>query len=55
MRRMASLSRFLPRGGDRGHPYFHCLRKNMGFQWDDKCEEAFQELKAYLASPPVLR
>ena len=54
-RRIATLSRFLPRGGDRGHPYFCCLCKNAGFQWNDECEEAFQQLKVYLASPPVLR
>ncbi|KAG7530646.1 Retrotransposon gag domain [Arabidopsis thaliana x Arabidopsis arenosa] len=27
---------------------------NKGFLWDEKCEEAFGQLKAYLTTPPVL-
>ncbi|KFK42631.1 hypothetical protein AALP_AA1G020200 [Arabis alpina] len=30
------------------------LRGNKTFVWDDKCEAAFNELKSYLTSPPVL-
>ncbi|XP_024013349.1 uncharacterized protein LOC112087712 [Eutrema salsugineum] len=30
------------------------LRGNKRFEWDSKCEEAFQQLKEYLASPPIL-
>ncbi|KAG7537008.1 Ribonuclease H-like superfamily [Arabidopsis suecica] len=29
-------------------------RGNKGFLWDEKCEEAFGQLKAYLTTPPVL-
>jgi len=28
---MAALSRFISAGGDRGHPYFQCLRRNNRF------------------------
>ncbi|XP_027910365.1 uncharacterized protein LOC114169424 [Vigna unguiculata] len=52
--RMAALSRFLAKSGDRGFPYFQCLKKNEKFQWTDQCEEAFQKLKEYLGKPPVL-
>jgi len=52
--RMAALSRFLAKSGDRGFPYFQCLKKNEKFQWTDQCEEAFQKLKEYLSKPPVL-
>jgi len=52
--RMAALSRFLAKSGDRGFPYFQCLKKNERFQWTDQCEEAFQRLKEYLSKPPVL-
>jgi len=31
-RRMAVLSRFLAKSGDKGFPYFQCLRKNEKFQ-----------------------
>jgi len=52
--RMTALSRFLAKSGDRGFPYFQCLKKNEKFQWIDQCEEAFQKLKEYLGKPPVL-
>ena len=52
--RMAALSRFVSVGGDKGHPYFQCLRRNNRFIWTRECEEAFLKLKEYLASPPVL-
>jgi len=51
---MAALSRFVSAGGDKGHPYFECLRRNNRFVWTRECEEAFLKLKEYLASPPVL-
>jgi len=52
--RMAALSRFVSGGGDKGHPYFQCLRWNNRLIWTRECEEAFLKLKEYLASPPVL-
>jgi len=52
--RMAALSRFVSVGGDKGHPYFQCLRRNSRFVWTAECEEAFLKLKEYLAAPPVL-
>ena len=52
--RMVALSRFVSAGGDKGHPYFQCLRRNNKFVWTRECEEAFIKLKKYLASPSVL-
>jgi len=52
--RMAAVSRFVPVGGDMGHPYFQFLKRNNRFVWTQECEEAFVKLKEYLASPPVL-
>jgi len=51
---MAALSRFVSTGGDKGHPYFQCLKRNNRFVWTKECEELFLKLKKYLASPPVL-
>jgi len=51
---MAALSRFVSVGGDKGHPYFQCLERNNRFVWTRECEEAFVNLKEYLASPPML-
>jgi len=52
--RMAAPSRFLSASGDKGYPYFQCLRKNNRFAWTNECEEAFTKLKEYLGSPPIL-
>ena len=52
--RMAPFSRFMSVGGDRGHPYFQCLKRNNRFVWTKECEESFLKLKEYLAIPPVL-
>jgi len=54
MGQMAALSRFVSVGGDKGHPYFQCLKRNNKFILTKECEEAFLKLKEYLASPPVL-
>ena len=51
--RMAALSPFVSASGEKGHPYFQCLRRNNKFTWTKECEEAFVKLKEYLASPPV--
>ncbi|XP_068477211.1 uncharacterized protein [Phaseolus vulgaris] len=53
-RRMAALSRFVSAGGEKGHPYFQCLKRNSHFAWTDECEAAFLKMKEYLATPPVL-
>ena len=52
--RMAALSRFVSARGDKGHPYFQCLKGNSRFVWTEECEAAFLKLKEYLAAPPVL-
>jgi len=52
--RMAAPSRFVSTGGEKGHPYFQCLRRNNRFVWTEECKEAFPKLKEYLATPPVL-
>jgi len=35
--RMATLSIFVSAGGDRGHPYFQCLKRNNRFVWTRVC------------------
>ena len=52
--RMTALSRFVSASGEKGHPYFQCLKRNNRFVWTKECEEAFVKLKEYLASPLVL-
>ena len=45
---------FVSVGGEKGHPYFQCLKRNSRFSWTEECEAAFIKLKEYLATPPVL-
>jgi hypothetical protein len=51
--RIAALSNFLPASAKRCLPMFKILKKQDSFNWTQECD-AFQELKASLASPPVL-
>ncbi|XP_059461825.1 uncharacterized protein LOC132190804 [Corylus avellana] len=49
---IAALNRFVSRSTDKCLPFFKVLRK--AFEWTDECEEAFEQLKEYLVSPPLL-
>ena len=48
-----TLSRFVSAGGEKGHPYFQCLKRNNRFAWTYECETAFLKLKEYLATPAL--
>ncbi|KAJ9537370.1 hypothetical protein OSB04_030103 [Centaurea solstitialis] len=52
--RVAALTRFISRSSDKCHLFYNVLRKNQGFLWTDEHEKALQELKQYMASPPLL-
>ena len=40
---------------DKCRPFFQALKKNgVDFRWYEECETAFQGLKRYLTSPPLL-
>ncbi|XP_048605553.1 uncharacterized protein LOC125583053 [Brassica napus] len=52
--RIAALNRFISRSTDKCLPFYELLRGNKRFVWDEKCEEAFNQLKHYLTTPPVL-
>ena len=50
--KIAALNRFVSRATDRCLPFFRTLRKS--FEWTDECQTTFDNLKAYLSSPPLL-
>ena len=50
----AALNQFISRSTERCKPYFQLLHKWKGFSWSKECDKAFEELKAYLANPPIL-
>ncbi|KAL0430566.1 UNVERIFIED_CONTAM: hypothetical protein Sradi_0682600 [Sesamum radiatum] len=52
--RMAALNRFISRSSDKGLLFFKVLKKVDGFSWTEQCQAAFEDLKKYLASSPLL-
>ncbi|KAL2234291.1 UNVERIFIED_CONTAM: Retrovirus-related Pol polyprotein from transposon [Sesamum indicum] len=52
--KIASLNRFISKSADRNLPFFKVLRKPKDFQWSKECEDAFNQLKSYLRTPPLL-
>ncbi|XP_050258946.1 uncharacterized protein LOC126703935 [Quercus robur] len=50
--KIAALNRFVLRATDKCLPFFRTLKKS--FEWTADCQQAFEELKAYLSSPPLL-
>ena len=50
--RVVALNRFSSWATNKGLPFFGILKK--AFEWTDECQKAFEELKAYLVSPPLL-
>ncbi|RVW61644.1 Retrovirus-related Pol polyprotein from transposon 17.6 [Vitis vinifera] len=52
--RLQYISRFIARLTDICEPIFRLLRKNQPTVWNDDCQIAFEKIKEYLLSPPVL-
>src|SRR5438045_1794211 len=51
---MVALSRFISRLSDRSLPFFKVLRKHKNFEWTQEAQDAFDDLKRYLSSAPLL-
>ena len=51
-RKVAVLNRLISKATDKCLPFFRVLRKS--FEWTDECQKAFEDLKKYLSSPPLL-
>ena len=52
--RLQYISRFIVRLTDTCEPIFRLLRKKQPKVWDDQCQQAFERIREYLLSPPVL-
>nr|CAN75227.1 hypothetical protein VITISV_043867 [Vitis vinifera] len=52
--RLQYINRFIARLTDICEPIFRLLRKNQPTVWNDDCQFAFEKIKEYLLSPPVL-
>ena len=50
--KVAALNKFVSKATDKCLPFFRVLRKS--FEWTNECQKAFEDLKKYLSSPPLL-
>ena len=50
----AALNRFISRSANRCRPFFLLINKWKCFEWTKECATAFQQLKDYLARPPIM-
>ena len=50
--RVAAFNRFVSKAIDKCLPFFKVLKK--AFEWTDECQKAFQDLKTYLTTAPLL-
>ena len=51
---MASLGRFISKFGERALPFFKIMKRSGPFKWTPEAAKAFEDLKKYLASPPIM-
>ena len=51
---IAALNRFISRSADMCKPFFLLINKWKDFEWTEECATAFQQLKDYLARPPIM-
>ena len=51
-RRVTAFNRFVSKATDKCLPFFKVLKK--AFEWTNECQRAFQNLKAYLTTTPLL-
>ena len=52
--RVAALSRFISRLGEKAIPLYQMMKKTDDFVWSDAANVAFEDFKRQLAEPPVL-
>ena len=50
----AALNSFISKSVEWCQPFFQLLHKWKDFLWSKECDKAFDELKAFLAHPPIL-
>ena len=50
--KVTALNRFVSKATDKCLPFFRVLKKS--FEWTDECQKAFDDLKKYVSSPPLL-
>ena len=49
-----ALNKFISLSADSCRPFFLLINKWKNFEWTEECAKAFQQLKDYLARPPIM-
>jgi dsDNA-binding SOS-regulon protein len=52
--RVAALSRFIAKLGEKALPFYQLMKKSEKFEWTKKPQDAFDNLKKVLSTSPVL-
>ena len=52
---MAALSCFISRLGEKGLPFFKLLKASERFSWSKEADTAFEQLKSFLTTPPIMK
>jgi ribonuclease HI len=50
----AALNRFISKSAERCRPFFDLIKKGKNFAWNEESDRAFERLKRYLSTPPLL-
>lgn len=53
--KMQVIRRFVSQLANMTFPFTQLLKKNITFQWNEDCHQAFEDLKSYLANSPILQ
>ena len=51
---LAAFNRLISKFANRYRPFYQLLKKWKGFQWNEECNRAFQDLKEYLTRVAML-
>jgi len=54
VRRLTVIARFLPKLADKTKPMINLLKKSTKFEWNETCQQNFDQLKQILATPPIM-
>ena len=52
--KLAYIRQFISNLAGRCQPFNRLMKKDMHFEWDDACSNAFEHIKRYLLNPLVL-
>uniref|UniRef100_A0A2N9HBP5 Integrase catalytic domain-containing protein n=1 Tax=Fagus sylvatica TaxID=28930 RepID=A0A2N9HBP5_FAGSY len=50
----AALNRFISKSAEKCRPFFDLIKKGKSFVWNEESDRAFEHLKRYLSTPPLL-